>query len=143
VAFLGERSDVPDLTNAADLVLHAATKPEPFGLVLLEAMALGKPLVAANLGGPVEIVTPESGMLFDPGVPAELARILEQLVTDADLRRRLSDGALLRVQDFSLDQTVAGVQAVYAELLPGAPASVPAADSKGQWARGATPGRDP
>jgi glycosyltransferase involved in cell wall biosynthesis len=119
VTFLGERSDVPDLTNAADVVLHAATQPEPFGLVLLEAMALGKPLVAANIGGPLEIVTPESGILFDPRAPAELAGILERLVADPELRRTLSAGARARVEDFSLSRTVAGVQAVYAELFDG------------------------
>jgi glycosyltransferase involved in cell wall biosynthesis len=48
VSWLGARSDVPDLLNAADVALHASTFPEPFGLVLVEALAFGKPLLARS-----------------------------------------------------------------------------------------------
>ena len=68
VSWLGGRTDVPDLLNAADVALHASTLPEPFGLVLVEALALGKPLIAARRGGPIEVVTPDTGILFDPTI---------------------------------------------------------------------------
>jgi glycosyltransferase involved in cell wall biosynthesis len=117
VHFLGARSDVPDLLNAADLLLHASTAPEPFGLALVEAMTLGKPVLASRLGGPVEILTPESGATFDPRSPDAFASELSRLVHDAELRGRLGAAAALRAADFDIAHTVRRVEAVYRELL--------------------------
>lgn len=115
--FVGSRQDVPDLVNAADICLHASTTPEPFGLVILEAMALGRPMIAAAIGGPAEILTPESGMLFDPARPADLAAALSRLVADRGERERIGQAALRRVEQFSLERNVAGNVQVYRELL--------------------------
>lgn len=115
--FLGSRQDVPDLVNAADICLHASVMPEPFGLVVLEAMALGRPMIAARIGGPAEILTPESGLLFDPAHPAELTAALSRLATDRMLRERIGQAALRRVEEFSLERNVAGNVQVYRELL--------------------------
>jgi glycosyltransferase involved in cell wall biosynthesis len=117
VRFLGSRQDVPDLVNAADLCLHASVMPEPFGLVVLEAMALGRPMIAARIGGPAEILTPESGVLFDPTRPAELSAALSRLVADPAERERIGRAALRRVEEFSLERNVAGNVQVYRELL--------------------------
>lgn len=117
VRFLGARKDVPDLLNASDLLLHASTSPEPFGLVLLEAMVLGKPVLASRLGGPMEILTPESGATFDPRSPDELAAQLARLVSDADLRRRLGEAGRARAAEFDVARTTRRVQQVYTELL--------------------------
>jgi glycosyltransferase involved in cell wall biosynthesis len=117
VRFVGSRQDVPDFVNAADLCLHASVVPEPFGLVILEAMALGRPMVAARTGGPAEILTPESGMLFDPTRPAELAAALARLVPDQALRECIGREAVRRVEQFSLERNVAGNVRVYRELL--------------------------
>jgi glycosyltransferase involved in cell wall biosynthesis len=117
VAFLGERRDALDYMNAADIVLHASTIPEPFGLVVLEGMSLGKPVIASKLGGPSEIVVPGSGLLFDPAKPEELAALLRRMMTDPDERRRLGEGAARRVADFALRKTVAAVERLYDELL--------------------------
>lgn len=115
--FVGSRQDVPDLVNAADICLHASVMPEPFGLVVLEAMALGRPMIAARIGGPAEILTPESGLLFDPAQPAELTAALSRLATDRLLRERIGQAALRRVEEFSLERNVAGNVQVYRELL--------------------------
>jgi glycosyltransferase involved in cell wall biosynthesis len=115
--FVGSRQDVPDLVNAADICLHASVMPEPFGLVVLEAMALGRPMIAARIGGPAEILTPESGLLFDPARPAELTSALSRLATDRVLRERIGQAALRRVEEFSLERNVAGNIQVYRELL--------------------------
>jgi glycosyltransferase involved in cell wall biosynthesis len=117
VRFLGEREDVADLVNASDLVLHASTLPEPFGLVVVEAMALGRPLLASRLGGPSEIVTPGSGITFDPQSPRELAHHISRLLRDPEAMRALGSAARLRVRSFHIDQTVAGIERVYADLL--------------------------
>ena len=117
VQFVGSRQDVPDFVNASDICLHASVIPEPFGLVILEAMALGKPLLAAGTGGPAEILTPESGVLFDPNRPDELAAAFTRLVPDQQARERLGRAALARVERFSPERHVAGNVQVYREVL--------------------------
>ena len=56
VQFLGYRNDVLALMNKMDVVIHASVEPEPFGMVIIEAMAVGKPVIATNMGGPLEII---------------------------------------------------------------------------------------
>ena len=119
VRFLGHRDDVPDLMRAADVVLHASTAPEAFGLVLLEAMALGRPLVASALGGPAEVVTASAGRLFDPSRPDALAAELASLLGDPALRARLGEGGLALVETYSVAATARAVGATYDELLRG------------------------
>lgn len=117
VSLLGDRADAPAIMQAADIVLHASTMPEPFGLVVVEGMALGRPVVAAGIGAPVEIVTPDSGLLFDPARPEALTAILESLAADPDKRWRLGEGGRRRAEDFSLRRNVDAVQALYRSLL--------------------------
>lgn len=116
VRFLGARTDVPDLLAASDLAIHASVRPEPFGLVVPEAMALGTPVIAARAGGPLEIVTPTTGLLFDPDAPAELAAHLTALVEDPARRQALGRCAPARAQHFDIAHHVAGNLAVYDEL---------------------------
>jgi len=117
VQFLGSRTDVPDLLRAADVQLHASTTPEPFGLVLVEGLALGIPVVAASLGGPCEVISPETGRLFDPANPRELEVVLAELIEDPDLRARLGAAGPEQARRFDARQTAEGVQTVYDELL--------------------------
>jgi glycosyltransferase involved in cell wall biosynthesis len=89
VRLLGFRSDVLALINAAD-VFVLPSPAEPFGLVLLEAMALGKPAIATQAGGPLEIVVPEeTGLLVPPSSPEALAEALSRLLADAQLRQSM------------------------------------------------------
>ena len=118
VRFLGSRDDVPDLLNAADIALHASVRPEPFGLVVVEAMALGKTVVAANSGGPAEVVDQSSGITFDSTKPAELADVLTELVGDPIRRGELSKGGLQRAEQFTVRRYAAGVRRVYERVLP-------------------------
>jgi glycosyltransferase involved in cell wall biosynthesis len=116
VSWLGARQDAPDLFAAADLAVHCSVIPEPFGLVVAEAMALGTPVAAACSGGPSEIVLPTSGWLHDAGNPGELAAILRSVVADPQLLQARSEGALARAQDFSVDRTAEGMTEVYDHL---------------------------
>ncbi len=52
VLFAGYRNDVPDCMNASDILVHASVEPEPFGMVVIEGMAMGKPVIAANIRRP-------------------------------------------------------------------------------------------
>lgn len=130
VTFAGYRADVASIMKAADVVLHASTVPEPLGLVVLEGMALGKAVVASSLGGPSEIVTDGSGLLFDPARPAELAEILITLQRDPGRRHALGLVALARARSFSLRSNVDGIQAVWTELI-GERASSDSQDDRG------------
>jgi glycosyltransferase involved in cell wall biosynthesis len=63
--------------NACDLVAHTSTAPEPFGRVIVEAMLCGRPVVAAEAGGAIELVEPDiTGFLIPPGEPTRLAEII-------------------------------------------------------------------
>ncbi|MDG2050544.1 MAG: glycosyltransferase family 4 protein [Myxococcota bacterium] len=117
IRFLGSRGDVPDLLNAADLQLHASTFPEPFGLVLVEGLCLGTPLIAASLGGPQEILTPETGTLFDPSQPEELTRILREHLKSPDKKRAMAVLGPERARKFDAGRMAEGHAKIYREFL--------------------------
>jgi glycosyltransferase involved in cell wall biosynthesis len=117
VGFLGSRTDVADLYSAADLALHASTTPEPFGLVVPEAMALNCAVVAASIGGPAEVITPGTGFLCDPSQPVQYSRAIEQLVRDDSLRHAIAAAGPARASHFSIERTVAGTERAYQRAL--------------------------
>jgi glycosyltransferase involved in cell wall biosynthesis len=80
--------------RALDVVVHASTEPEPFGLVIAEAMACGRAVIAANAGGAAELVTPGvDALVHRPGDAASLANAIESLASDAALRQRMGVAA--------------------------------------------------
>ncbi len=103
VRFLGWRytlGDIPELMAALDVFCHTSITPEPFGLVLLEAMASGTPLIAARAGGPLEIVRDGvTGLLTAPGDAADLAAAMLRLLGSPDLRRDLAVAGRRRVEE--------------------------------------------
>jgi glycosyltransferase involved in cell wall biosynthesis len=101
VHFAGHQAEVNRWYEALDVVVHASFG-EPFGLVLVEAMALGKPLVATDVGGPLEIVEDgTSGLLVPPGDPQALAEAVERILADPALASTLSSGAVERSKVFT------------------------------------------
>ncbi len=115
--FLGSRRDVPDLFRAADFAIHASTTPEPFGLVVPEAMSVGTPVIGTTIGGPGEVITPESGRTFDPSIPEQLAQCLQTLVKDQSLRESLSQGAIQRAEEYDLRRYVEHLEKLYEQAL--------------------------
>jgi len=94
VQFLGQRSDTNALMNACDAVVHASVEPEPWGLVLAEAMAAGRAVIGAAAGGPLEmIVDGQTGLLTPPGDATALAGAMETLFRQPELRRALGEAA--------------------------------------------------
>jgi glycosyltransferase involved in cell wall biosynthesis len=76
VHWLGPRRDVPEVVADLDVFVQVSTQPEPFGLVLVEALAAGVPVVAGAAGGPLEILSaagPAGGRLVTPGDAAAVA----------------------------------------------------------------------
>jgi glycosyltransferase involved in cell wall biosynthesis len=100
---LGERADVPRLMQAADIFCQPNTGPEPFGLVFVEALWAGLPLVTTRMGGAVEIVDQSCGFLCAPH-PPDVARSLEKLVTDTQLRHALGSVGPDRARKLCGDQ---------------------------------------
>jgi glycosyltransferase involved in cell wall biosynthesis len=94
VLFLGQRSDTNALMNACDVVVHASVEPEPWGLVLAEAMAAGRAVIGAAAGGPLEMIANgQTGLLTPPGDAAALAGAMESLFRQPELRRALGEAA--------------------------------------------------
>jgi glycosyltransferase involved in cell wall biosynthesis len=90
LGFTGFLTDCAAAIRALDIVVHASTQPEPFGLVVAEAMACGKPVVAANSGGVSEITSDdETALSYRPGDAGAMAACIERLVTDRSLREQL------------------------------------------------------
>lgn len=107
VLFTGHRDDPWDWLDALDVVVHAASG-EPFGLVLVEAMALGKPLVATAGPGPSEIVEDGvSGLLVPAGDHGRLAEAVARVLDDGALRLRLAAAGPARAREFS-EERMAG-----------------------------------
>jgi glycosyltransferase involved in cell wall biosynthesis len=105
VKFFGQRSDVAELLAAADIFCQPSLQPEPFGLVFIEALWAGLPVVTTRMGGAVEIVDESCGMLAEPGNVASLAEGLERLIKSPELRARLGRSAAPRAQQISDPET--------------------------------------
>lgn len=95
-------ADAASAMRALDIIVHASTEPEPFGLVIAEAMACGRALIASEAGGAAEIINAGTDALgHQPGDAVALAKCIEQLASDADLRARLGEaGRATAVEKF-------------------------------------------
>lgn len=90
VRFLGARSDVPRLMRAADIFCQPNADAEPFGIVFIEALAEGLPVVTFSMGGPKEILAGGYGVTLEPGNVDALAQALRELIADGERRARLA-----------------------------------------------------
>jgi glycosyltransferase involved in cell wall biosynthesis len=119
VEFLGEQPDVWPLYARMDVFVMPSVLPEPLGNVILEAMAMGLPVVASRNGGVPELVEDgKSGLLFAPGDAAELADRLADLLLHPDRRREMGEAGRRRQRnEFSLARCVGGLEAVYRRAL--------------------------
>jgi glycosyltransferase involved in cell wall biosynthesis len=123
VHFAGHVSDPEKATyyQAADIFsLPSVTRAEAFGIVNLEAMASGLPIVASRLGGIPDIVREgENGLLFQPGNVEELARAIRFLLDNPDERERMGRAGRRMVEDYSWTRIARETEKIYQELLEG------------------------
>jgi len=112
--FTGWREETNSLVYGLDVVVHPSILPEPFGLSVIEAMALEKAVVASRLGAILEIINDgEDGLLFKSQDADDLAQKIIQLISDDELRRILGQRARLKVQNnFTMDRNVKEIQSI-------------------------------
>ncbi len=121
--FLGEIADgeLPACYHAADcFVLPACERSEAYGLVQVEAMAAGLPVICTELGTGTSFVNlhGETGLVVPPRDPHALAEACRSLLADADLRRRMgAQGRARALAEFTLERMVERVEAVYEEVM--------------------------
>lgn len=118
VDFRGFREDVWAEYAELDIAVHASTTPEPFGQVVLEAMAAGVPVIAADEGGPAEIIQDGvDGLLVTPRNPVRLAHALVRLAHDEQLRAQLAEAGRSTALRYSPERTAQGLLRVYRDLV--------------------------
>jgi len=113
------QKDVARAYRGMDVVVHASERPEPFGRVIVEAMATGRPVVVARAGGAVEVFSEgETGLGFEPGNADACATAVRTLVDDGALRRRMGERARTEATArFSRERLGPELLDVYRELL--------------------------
>jgi glycosyltransferase involved in cell wall biosynthesis len=117
VVFEGERRDAAQIVADSDVFVLPSRRPEPFGMALVEAMLLGRPVVATDAGGPKEIVTHgRDGLLVPPNDAGALAQALRQLHADPARAVRLGEHARHRAAELSPDRMVERVLEAFERL---------------------------
>jgi glycosyltransferase involved in cell wall biosynthesis len=119
VVFTGYCRQVADALNVMSVSIHASTWPEPFGRVLLEAMAMRKPVVGSRGGAVTEIVLDGvTGYTFTPSDPEDLAARVVDLLEHPERARAFGEaGYALLISDFHIASNVAKTMAVYDDVL--------------------------
>ncbi len=117
--FTGYIAKVVELYGIMDVVVHASTRPEPFGLVITEAMACGIPVVASNLGAPREIIDDgKDGLIVDPSNTPVLAHAIRTLLTDKRLRGEMGDlGRRKVLAQYNVDVYARRMEQAYQRVL--------------------------
>jgi glycosyltransferase involved in cell wall biosynthesis len=115
VHFLGRRKDVAELLKMADIYVHPPAV-EGFGIAAVEAMAAARPILATNVPGLAQVVG-DAGILVPPGDPITLATELRNLINSPERRQQLSQSAVLRGRQFSIENTVGAYLDLYRSVL--------------------------
>jgi len=94
VDFLGFQQDIANIYRCLDIVVHASTQPEPFGLAIVEAMACGRPVIVSQAGGAAELFTHNYDAVgVPPGEPMALAAAILDLLENSQKRQIISEKA--------------------------------------------------
>lgn len=119
VGFTGFVEDSAAAMRALDIVIHASTRPEPFGRVIVEAMASGRALVASRAGGVLEIISDGVDALSHaPGDARSLAESIKQLATDTEMRSRLARAGLITArQRFGRERIATDLIPIYRSFI--------------------------
>ena len=118
VGFTGFLNDVPAALRSLDIAVHASTEPEPFGMVIIEAMACGRAVIASQAGGACELFSDgEDALGHPPGNAPALAQQMLILVGDEGLRRHLGKaGRVTAERSHSGERLARELLTVYREV---------------------------
>lgn len=117
VEFRGYREDIWAELARLDILVHCSTTPEPFGQVVVEGMAAGVPVIAADAGGPAEIISDGvDGLLVPPVDVDALARSMRMLAANGDLRVSLIRAARVSSERFAPEVIAQEMLGVYSRL---------------------------
>lgn len=116
--FTGHITNVKDYMAKSTVIVHTSIEPEPFGMVIIEAMALEKPVIATDFGGPLEIIDHDvDGFLIPAQQPAILAEHIIRLLEDADLREKIGKKARKKIiLKFDVSNYADQIEGVYEEI---------------------------
>ena len=118
VIFTGFLSDTRIVTSLLDIMLVPSIIPEACPRTIIEAMAVGKPVISTPLGGSKELVTPETGILVPPEDASAIADAITRLATDRERLKAMGEASRNRAEQlFSSEKNTALTESVYAELL--------------------------
>lgn len=114
VVFTGVRNDIPNICASIDILMHLP-EYETFGIVLTEAMAMGKPIISRNVGGIPEVVrNGENGILINEVNNENIVSSLSKIINNYDLRLRYGQNSLKIVQDnFTIEKTIKNLVEIY------------------------------
>ncbi|QZY55557.1 glycosyltransferase [Crassaminicella profunda] len=116
VILLGFRNDVNELLVKSDMFLMTS-KHEGFGLVLVEAMAAGLPIVATEIGGiPEVVINNQNGLLVSCDKPRLFADAIEKLINEKSKYKTISSNNLLRAKKFDIQNTILEYEKLYLEV---------------------------
>ena len=118
VGFTGFVDKPSSAIRALDIVVHASTRPEPFGRVIVEAMGCAKPVITTGIGGAAELITHhENALVFRGGDPAHLAEQIDRLARDPSLRQRLGAvGRIIVRQKFNRERLGPQLATIYRQV---------------------------
>jgi glycosyltransferase involved in cell wall biosynthesis len=119
VIITGHRFDIPQIMVASDIVVHSASKPEPFGRVIVEAMLAGTPIIATAAGGVPEIIEDQvNGILIPLRDVNSIAEAIQKTLEDPKRSQEMAKVAKKYAQDkFSVQQHVATIENIYQTVL--------------------------
>ncbi len=113
VVFLGPqtKSELPNIYRSADIFLFPSIWAEPFGRVLVEAMAARLPVIGTGVGGAAEILRDgENALLFKPGDPEAMAAQISRLIQSPDLRQRLINAGRRTAEKFDIQRMIGEIE---------------------------------
>ena len=119
IIMTGYVKDVSSMYAIMDVCVHTSIEPEPFGLVIIEAMANSVPVIASDLGAPKEIISDgTNGYIISPDLPQKIADTVIQLLKDDEQREKMGSSALQHVQQHYNDKDYArAVENIYSAVL--------------------------
>ena len=118
ILMTGYIEDVSGIYSMMDVSVHASIRPEPFGLVIIEAMVNAVPVIASDLGAPKEIITDSvNGYIINPESSEKLAETIINLLSDVELRDRIGNKGRDHVlENYQVKRYAHTVEKIYSEV---------------------------